>query len=373
MAVRKIRNSWWVDFRHDHVRLRKRSPDNSRAGAAAYEALLRRKLVLGEPLVLSLADRPKAFRDAAWEWFETYVKNNNKYSDVVGKRYTLRSRLIPFFGDLPVDKIETHHVESYKAQRRNEGLQNITINNHLSVLSGSLRHAQDRYDFPKLPKIKFLKLPPPRTDFLTPEEADRVLANTSGLWRDVFVMALKTGLRFGELKALSWADVNWANSSVTVRQAWSMTKKGVDTPKNNRERTVPLLPEVIDMLARRERRGAFIFVDERGKSFSPVQINRALRNACNRAGIRGITCHKLRHTFASHLAAAGASMKAIQDLLGHSNLRITQRYAHLSPSSLRTTIELLGARSPSTSGQPVGNAVPGAELRSTGHATGTTK
>ena len=57
MAVRKIRNSWWVDFRHDHVRIRKKSPENSRAGAAAYEALLRRKLALGEPL--THADGPK--------------------------------------------------------------------------------------------------------------------------------------------------------------------------------------------------------------------------------------------------------------------------------------------------------------------------
>src|SRR5262249_40268277 len=112
MAVRKIRNSWWVDFRHDHVRFRKRSPDNSRAGAAAYEAVLRRKLALGEPLGLSFAETPIPFRDFAWQWFETDVKNNRKYSEVVRRLYILRSRLIPFFGDIPVDKIATHHVEA---------------------------------------------------------------------------------------------------------------------------------------------------------------------------------------------------------------------------------------------------------------------
>ena len=366
MAVRKIRNSWWVDFRHDHVRIRKKSPENSRAGAAAYEALLRRKLALGEPL--THADGPKTFRDFAWAWFETWVKNNNKYSEVVRKQYILRTRLIPFFGGLTVDKIGTHHVEVYKAKRKSEGLQHVTINNHLTVLSGCLRHAQERYELARMPKIKWLKTPPPRSDFLSPEEADRLLTNSSGIWREVFLMALKTGLRFGELKALSWADINWANRSVTVRQSWSMAKKGVDTPKNNRERTVPLVAEVSDMLVRKERRSPFVFVDEHGASFSFTQLNRELRNACDRAGIRRITSHKLRHTFASHLAAAGASMKAIQELLGHSDLKVTMRYAHLSHSNLKATIDLIERRSPSAFGQPVGNDPTHAEFVS-GHQT----
>lgn len=365
MAVRKLRHSWWIDFRHGHVRFRKKSPDNSRAGAAAYEALLRRKLALGEPLNLSYPDRPTLFRDVAQEWFDTYVKNNNKHSEVVRKHYVLRSRLIPFFGDISVDKIETHHVETYKAQKKQAGWQNQTINNHLTVLSGCLRNAQERYDLARMPKIRLLQTPPPRTDFLSPEEADLLLANSSGIWRDVFLMALRTGLRFGELKALSWADINWANSSVTVRHSWSMARRGIDTPKSNRERTVPLVAEVIDMLALKERRLPFVFIDERGRSFTPTRLNRELRNACGRAGVREITCHTLRHTFASHLVAAGASMKAIQELLGHSNLRITERYAHLSHSSLKATVQLLEARSPSSFGQPVGNREHGPKLLST--------
>src|SRR5262245_7964975 len=168
-------------------------------------------------------------------------------------------------------------------------------------------------------------------------------------------MALKTGLRFGELRALSWSDINWANRSVTVRHSWSMVGKAPDTPKNNRERTVPLVADVTDMLAKKERRAPFVFVDEHGRSFSTAQFNRELRNACARAGIRTITSHKLRHTFASHLAAAGASMKAIQELLGHSDLKVTLRYAHLSHLSLKTTIDLL-ERSSSAFGQPAGNA-----------------
>ncbi|MFH1979033.1 MAG: tyrosine-type recombinase/integrase [Patescibacteria group bacterium] len=59
-----------------------------------------------------------------------------------------------------------------------------------------------------------------------------------------------------------------------------------------------------------------------------------------------MTCHTLRHTFASHLVMAGASIKAIQELLGHANVTTTMRYAHLSSSSLRTTMELLESQKP---------------------------
>jgi len=291
MAVRKIRSSWWVDFRHDHVRLRKRSPDNSRAGAAAYEALLRRKLALGEPLARLYSDRPKPFREFAWDWFDTYVKTNNKHSEVVRKRYVLQASLIPFFGDTPVDKVETHRVEAFKAKKKSEGRQNQTINNHLTVLSGCLRNAQERYDLAVLPKIKLLKTPPPRTDFLSPAETERLLAHSSGLWREVFLTALKTGLRLGELKGLSWADINLKNGSLTVRQSWSLAKKGLDTPKSNRERTIPLTDEVRKMLARKQPRGPFVFSDDRGVSFSRTGLSRELSKACDAAGIRRVTCH----------------------------------------------------------------------------------
>src|SRR5882672_680229 len=79
MAVRKIKNSWWVDFRHANVRYRKKGPENSKSGAEAYEALLRNKLARGEPLLFAAPDEKKddrhqKFKDFAWHWYDTYVK-----------------------------------------------------------------------------------------------------------------------------------------------------------------------------------------------------------------------------------------------------------------------------------------------------------
>jgi integrase len=363
MAVRKIRHSWWVDFRHDYIRYRKKSPENSKAGAQAYEAALRQKLARGEPLALAEPDhkqkeREQKFKDFAWQWFETHVKTNNKHSEIHNKQCNLQAHLIPFFGETPIDRIDTLQIERYKSKKMNEGLANKTINNHLIILGKCLRDAQEWLDLPKIPKIKKLKIPPLKIDFLSREECELLLAHSSGLWREIILTALKTGLRRRELKALEWPDINWSNRTLTVRHSWCEANNALDAPKNNRERHIPLVDEVHDMLARRKRTAGFVFADAMNRAFDAKELNREIGNACRRAGIREITCHVLRHTFASHLVMAGASLKEIQELLGHANIQMTLRYAHLAPSSLRNAINLLEPERKVflDFGQPVGNA-----------------
>ncbi|MBU2219171.1 site-specific integrase, partial [Patescibacteria group bacterium] len=155
------------------------------------------------------------------------------------------------------------------------------------------------------------------------------------------LMVLKTGLRHGELKALNWADINWNNKTLTVRHSWCEYRKALDSPKSNRERHIPLTNELYEMLAQRKQAEGPVFLDERKQRFNSKRLNQEISKACKKAGLREITCHTLRHTFASHLAMAGAPLKVIQELMGHANIQTTMRYAHLSSSSLRETIKLL--------------------------------
>lgn len=351
MAIRKIRKSWWIDFSHNHIRYRKPSPDNSRAGAEAYEAVLRQKLARGETLDRQDTNREEykqKFKEFAWKWFETYVKTNNKPSEISRKMYTLRSNLVPFFGEMSLNKITTLRVEEYKAQKIKEGSSNKTINNHLTVLSTCLRAAEDWVSLKSLPKIKRLKVPPYDIDFLTPEESKRLLEHAQGMWREIILTALHTGLRQGELRGLTWPDVNWDNRTLTVRHSWCDYKKGLGAPKSNRQRRIPLTNELYEMLSEKKLSTGFIFPDENGQRFHDERLNKEIRKACTKAGIRQVSCHTLRHTFASHLVMKGAPLKAIQELLGHSNILTTMCYAHLTPSTLKTAIDLLGPSSRSS-------------------------
>jgi integrase len=138
----------------------------------------------------------------------------------------------------------------------------------------------------------------------------------------------------GQILVYVTDSISFAASSY-VKNAWCDASQSVGTPKSNREGHLPLTNNVWAMLSRHRQAAGFVLLNEHGRRFQITWFNRELRKACQRAGIRRITCHTLRHTFASHLAMAGAPLKAIQELLGHTSIDVTMRYAHLSSSTFK--------------------------------------
>lgn len=357
MSVRKFRNTWWVDFRFNRQRIRKKSPDNTMAGAKSYEALLRRKLSKGEQLDSKEQVAIPTLKDFSQKWFDTYVMNNNKYSEQRQKKITLRAHLIPFFGKLKLDQINSLKIEEYKAKKIESGLAPKTVNNHLAILGKCLHTAEEWIeDLPAVPKIRLLKVPPQKIEFLSKEECELLLSGAKDQWYEMILIAIKTGLRFGEIIGLQWQDINFNINVLTVRQSivWDI----VGSPKSNKERTIPLTKELSTTLARRKESNGLLFIRKNGKSPNQETAIRTLQRICKQVGLRYIGWHKLRHTFASHLAEAGVPIKAIQELLGHSNIQTTMRYAHLSPSVLEDAISKLESDTFTVNlGQQVGNTL----------------
>jgi integrase len=108
-----------------------------------------------------------------------------------------------------------------------------------------------------------------------------------------------------------------------------------------KSREIPLNDKVLTALKRhRHLRGELVFCDEGGRML-PKVCKWPMWSACKKAGLRRIGWHVLRHTFASHLVMRGAPLKAVQELLGHSTIEMTMRYAHLSPDVRRDAVRLL--------------------------------
>ncbi len=111
------------------------------------------------------------------------------------------------------------------------------------------------------------------------------------------------------------------------------------------------------MLYQRKGGTGYAFLNRDGRPFSNYGLNYAIRKLCARAGLRKIGWHTMRHTFASHLAMRGVPLPAIKELMGHSSITTTMRYAHVAPSTLRSAIAMLNPKTmiDANFGQPAVN------------------
>ena len=333
-------NSYWIDIGFERKRIRKRSPDNSYKGAKAYEAQIRQKLARGQPLEERKSTVKHTFEELASQWLDVYVKNNNKPSEYINKRNIVNNTLIPYFGNKYINKLLTQDIEKFKAYLL--GTRKISpksVNNYLSSLSKCLKSAVESDILTSIPRIKLLKVPPQKFDYLTEAETELLLKSAKGIWYDLILLAVRTGLRFGELIALKREDIDFKARTLTVRKN---IVRGVEgSPKNNRIRTIPLTQSVIEMLSKKGSQNEYLFQDSKGKPLYYTVCLKQLHKICGFAGLRKISWHVLRHSFASHLAAKGVSIFAIKDLLGHSDIKMTMRYSHVNLPILRSAIDVL--------------------------------
>lgn len=355
MAVRRIKDAWCVDIRYDGGRLRKRSPENSRAGAQAYESMLRQRLVRGEPLKATPKPVATSFSVFVQEWFKTHVLTNNKASTQRSCRAIVDQHLTSFFGKKSLDAIGTEDVERYKATKLQAGLSPKTVNNHLAVLGKCLKNAVEWNRTASAPRIRLLKVPPQGFDFLDPDEGDTLVSGfTDPHWRAMALCAVRTGLRMGELLGLRWEDIDLERRQLSVRR--SIVRGVIASPKSNKVRHIPLADNLFDALAELRPKTGYVFQQENGEPMTRGMAWRAIQTACKRSETRPISWHVLRHSFASQLASKGISAQVIQTLLGHADLKMTLRYAHLAPSTLRDAITVLQGTK-EKSGHQVGTEV----------------
>lgn len=341
MAVRIIDRKWYVDIR-DNIgkRHRLKSPENSKKGALAYERLLLGRISRNEPLRGVEDQKSPLFKDFAQQWLKSYVASNNKPSVQTTKREIIGNHLTPFFGARHIDQITGWMIEQFKTKKQSEGLAPKTVNNILTVLRTCLNHAHEWELIEKPIKIKPVKCPEPKTKYLSRDELSLLLSDTeAGMWNDMILIATHTGMRFGELCGLHWEDVELDTKTIYVRRA--LVRKLLTTPKSGKKRAIPMSDAVVKRLKQMRRQGKFVFMREDGREITKGMGLPELHKICDRVGIQRVGWHTLRHTFATMLVEGGESLRVIQKLLGHSTIRMTERYSHVPDSSLTKAVQKL--------------------------------
>ena len=331
-------------------RVRWHAPDGTRPGQtfateAAARVFLRRKQVDLDDIRAGLKATPSEspiFSAFAEEFMSTYVAANNKPSERMAKRCMLTFHLLPAFGPLRLDEITGAHVERFKAGKIEAKLAPKTVNNMLTCLGKMLRFAADAQVIDKLPRIKFLRVFKKPIDFLTADEAARLIeaAKADPEQLAAILCGLDAGMRVGEIRALEWGDLDLVAAKMIVQRTNYRGHTG--SPKGGRLRTIPLSGRLVSALkSARHLKGEAVFADAVGAIWSRGEADTRLRRAYRKAGLRKIGWHTLRHTFCSHLAMLGAPVRTIQELAGHASITTTMGYMHLTPSASREAIALL--------------------------------
>lgn len=334
---------WLVDVAFEHSdgrveRIRKVSPVQTRRGAEQYERDLRQSLLTGARQK-EIKEVPTIARFAD-DFLETYAKGNNKPSEVHTKERLLRGHIVPALGRLRLDEITTRDIEEFKTAKLKTHSAK-SVNNHLAVLGRLFAVAQEWGVIDKAPRVKSIKAKEPDMRWLTDDELAQLLAATEEPWRTVVLVAARTGLRQGELRALRWVDVDLRGGKLMVRQsAWT---DQLGTPKGGRSREVPLSDEAIAALEAHPRHlhGGLVFGGNDGQMRMEDAWQWAIHKAVDAAKLGVLGWHTLRHTFASHLVIRGVSLLTVKDLLGHADIRTTMRYAHLAPGASREAVTRL--------------------------------
>lgn len=281
------------------------------------------------------------FADAAAAWFR-YVEHDRdcKPSTLSDYRSVLNAHLLPAFGEMPLEEITSAMVEQWRStlgSNRDRPVSNRTRNKALTILGGVLERARKVYGLPANPARDVETLrerhDATRFDFYSPEEVS-ALARSAASEQDAatYVTAAFTGLRRGELIALRWRDVDFERSSIRV--AGSYANGVLTSPKSGHGRVVPMVPEVAEALAKLGQREDFtgdddlVFSGEAGGHLDGSALRRRFTAAQERAGLRRIRFHDLRHTFGTLAVRGAESIVELQAWMGHAEVRTTMRYTH---------------------------------------------
>ncbi len=273
------------------------------------------------------------FSRAADEWLRYCVEDRAcKPSTMVDYRHTVNRVFVPVFGPVLLEDITAPAIEAWRASLTTAAR---TRNKQLTILNGIFRRAQKRFGLQRNPVLEIERMREPRQvslDVLSPEEIMALVrAAESEQDAAIYLTAAFTGLRRGELIALRWRDVDFAGCVIRVRASYSAG--ALTTPKSGKLRSVPMAPQVAETLARLGSTAtddALVFLGEGGGYLDGSALRRRYKLALERAGLRSLRFHDLRHTFGTR-AISKADILRVKEWMGHADVATTMRYLHYVP------------------------------------------
>jgi len=356
----KIKDSgdWWIFIEHHGQRRSKKIGRDKRFALEAAKKI-EAKLILGD-LKLS-KNEDVTFGHYAKTWIENTVPATCKRISISDYTGILKNHVLPDLEKTPVTDINKAMVKKLLQKKLKEGYAASTATHIKNAISGVLELAVDDNKISSNPaqiirKLIRSKVKKYHIDPLTREETKLLLETCLTHYPKHYPMLLtlcRTGMRLGEVIALQWGDIDFNNRFIIVRR--SRSKSHTSTPKNDKYRNVDMSRQLTECLsklkikrkeeylAKGESVPEWIFISEIGTPLIEGHWReRIFKKILEKAKIRQIRIHDIRHTYASQLIQDNRSLAYIKDQLGHHSIQVTvDIYGHLVPGANKEVVDSL--------------------------------
>ena len=302
------------------------------------------------------------FEEYAERWLETYAKLNGKESTYVRYAGVIRNHLTPALGSTRLNALSRDSIKQLLVAKR-QTLTPSSVRNILTPLREMLRHAVEDEILASNPTTQVGRFLQQRQavrheiEPLTREELGQFLTTLQAQAPELYPLFLclaRTGMRLGEVLALQWGDIDVFTRSITVRR--NVVRGRITRPKNGKTRRVDMSEQLTSVLQRLQTqrkaetlRGGWpelptwVFCSSTGGILNKENLRTRIFYRClNKAGVRRVRIHDLRHTYASLLIQQGESLAYIRDQLGHHSIQVTvDIYGHLVPGGNKAAVDRL--------------------------------
>jgi integrase len=357
VKVRFRKGAWWLVIDHQGRRRSKKIGDREIANRLAR--LARQALAAGD-LRCTVPETSQTVETYAKEWLKG-LTGNLKTSTVRFYSENLTRHVLPSLGRRPIAGISRRDCRTFVAEIRAKGLKLNTVRGIVRTLSAMLSQAVEDEKLPANPALRLGRYlrrgdePKPQIQPLTREEAAHLAAVARvhfPRWYPFVLCALRTGLRLGELLALHYGDLDWNSRFIVVQR--NLVRGVVTTPKSHQRRRVDMSTQLAAALlewrlsqqARAFKKGTslprWVFPSLEGTALEERNVRHVFKRLLEKAELRRIRLHDLRHTFASLLLQQGESIVYVKEQLGHASIQITvDTYGHLIPGANRSAVDRL--------------------------------
>jgi integrase len=273
-------------------------------------------------------------------YYEPWVTANRK-----GGAATLQMirSSFEFMLNAPLDNITLADFEKWRTSARKDGLKSATINRLSTALVAAINWGVDYGHIERNPLAGLKKLRETdsnkKTRYLTDDERLRLMAElpkAPEYLRVMVSLSLGTGIRRGNLFSLLWEDIDFNAKAITLRAAASKSEEQV---------IIPMSDDVAGVLAKwRERsKGKLVFASPKTGNMID-NVRRSFATLLKSAGIQNFRWHDMRHDFASNLVMKGVDLNTVRELMGHADMKMTLRYAHLAPGNKSRAVNLINIK-----------------------------